>query len=146
MKCIHVIISAVMLLSGCATVSTGPDGAKGPEFVHSYQIDSQTQYVQVGMKFSSMGDFVALVNPSRWSSPLAPGGSLSWVNPAAWRHDWQRTGRIFIGEAAMVGVGAAAAAGGGGGGGGGGSSTSTPTPPTGGGGGAPPPPPPPPSI
>lgn len=143
MKMISGLLSAAMLLSGCASMSDTPDGAGGPRLTHSYEIGSDEQYVQVGVEFSTPGDFVALVNPKRWKNPLSPGGSISWLNPGAWRHDWQRTGRIFLGEAVLVGAGAAAAAGGGGGGGD--SGTSTPTDPTGDGGGNPPAPPPPPA-
>jgi hypothetical protein len=141
MKYLSFCLAGALLVSGCSTTHQAPDGSSGPQLSRSYEFDSRTQYVQVGVEFSTWGDFVALVSPSRWSSPFTPGGSLSWVNPAAWRHDWARTGRIFLGEAAVIGV-AAAAAGGGGGGDTGGSSG--PTVPGGGGTGTPPPPPPPP--
>jgi len=78
-------------------------------------------YAEVGVEFSSVGDFVALVSPSRWKSPLATGGSLSWVNPMAWSEDAGRTGRILVGEAVIVGGVAVAAVGAGGGGDSGGS-------------------------
>ena len=53
-------------------------------------------------------------SPSRWKSPIATGGSLSWLNPVAWSDDAGRTGRILIGEAVVVGgVVVAVAAGGG---------------------------------
>ena len=34
---------------------------------------------------------------------LETGGSLSWVNPAAWSEDAARTGRILAGEVVIVG-------------------------------------------
>lgn len=107
---------AVALISGCASMEC-PQGASGPRLVGSGYSNEYEQYAEVGVEFSSMGDFVALVSPSRWKSPLATGGSLSWVNPLAWSEDAGRTGRILLGEAVVVGgVVAAASAGGGGGG------------------------------
>ena len=134
---------AIALLSGCA--ATHPSGSKGPKLVGSGKTTESGQYAEVGVEFTSTGDFFALFSPKRWGSPIATGGSLSWLNPNAWSEDAGRTGRILIGEAVVVG-GIAAAAGGGGGGGSdsGGSSSSGPTPPGGGtGGGTPNPPPPP---
>lgn len=124
------------LFSGCAT--TGPTGSKGPSIVASGQATETGQYAEVGVEFTSWGDFVAIVSPSRWSSPIATGGSLSWLNPVAWSEDSGRTGRILLGEAVVVGGVVVAAVG---------SSrdddssSSSSTLPTTGGGGAPPPPP-----
>lgn len=109
----------VSLLCGCSTMP-GAVGPGGPKLVGSGQATEYGQYAEVGIEFSSMGDFVALVSPRRWKSPMATGGSLSWINPAAWQDDAGRTGRILLGEAVVVG--GVAAAGGGGGGGGGGAS------------------------
>jgi hypothetical protein len=134
-KAISGIIAAA-LISGCAT--TGPAGSKGPSIVSSGQATETGQYAEVGVEFTSWGDFVALVSPSRWSSPIATGGSLSWLNPVAWSEDSGRTGRILLGEAVVVGGVVVAAVG---------SSrdddslSSSSTLPTTGGGGAPPPPP-----
>jgi hypothetical protein len=77
-------------------------------------------YAEVGVEFSTTGDFFALFAPSRWKSPIKTGGSLSWVNPSAWSEDAGRTGRILLGEAVVVGAvaGVAAASGGGDSGGG----------------------------
>ena len=136
MKMINSLLAAMLLSSGCTTVQQMPEGSEGPEFVSNYG----DGYVQVGVEFSSAGDFVALVNPYRWKNPLSPGGSISWLNPGAWRHDWGRTGRIFIGELAIIGAGAAAT--GGGGGDSGGDSTPTSPPPAPPGGNPPSPPPP----
>jgi len=130
-------ILAVAMVSGCASID-GASGPRGPKIVASGRSTEYEQYAEVGVRFSSAGDFVALVSPSRWKSPMATGGSLSWVNPVAWSDDAGRTGRILLGEAVIVGgVAVAAVAGGDGGGGSGGSSSGPDTPP--------PPPPPPPS-
>lgn len=112
------ILSSLMagsMLAGCA--STGVSGPRGPRIVASGHSTEYGQYAEVGVEFSSVGDFVAIVSPSRWKSPIATGGSLSWVNPVAWSEDAGRTGRILLGEAVIVGGVAVAAAGGGGGGG-----------------------------
>ena len=103
MKPVSVIGSAlaVALFSGCA--STQPTGSRGPSIVSSGHANESGQYAEVGVEFTSWGDFVALVSPSRWSSPIATGGSLSWLNPAAWSEDSGRTGRILLGEAVVVG-------------------------------------------
>ena len=92
---------------------------------------------------TTWGDFVAIAAPSRWKSPIATGGSLSWLNPVAWSEDAGRTGRILLGEAIVVG-GAVAAVGASGSDGGASdippdSSTGVPPPPTSGGGGTLPP-------
>jgi hypothetical protein len=104
------------MLSGCASMD-GASGPRGPKLVASGRSTEYEQYAEVGIEFTSPGDFVALVSPSRWKSPIATGGSLSWVNPGAWSDDAGRTGRILLGEAVIVGgaVVVAAAAGGGGG-------------------------------
>jgi len=104
---------AMAMISGCASTG-GVSGPRGPKLVASGHSTEYGQYAEVGVEFSSVGDFVALVSPSRWKSPLATGGSLSWINPVAWSEDAGRTGRILIGEAVIVGGVAVAAAGGGG--------------------------------
>ena len=112
------IISGLLcvgMISGCASMN-GASGPRGPKLVASGRSTEYGQYAEVGVEFSSVGDFVALVSPSRWKSPIATGGSLSWVNPKAWSDDAGRTGRILIGEAVIIGgVAVAATAGGGGG-------------------------------
>jgi hypothetical protein len=142
-KVISVLLIAVFAY-GCASI--GPaDGARGPELVASGRATESGQYAEVGLEFTTWGDFMALVAPTRWKSPIATGGSLSWLNPGAWSEDAGRTGRILLGEAVVIGgaaaaVGASSSDNGGSGstGGSGGTSTS-PTPPTGGGGSALPP-------
>lgn len=102
------------LISGCASTG-GASGPRGPKIVASGRSTEYEQYAEIGVEFSSVGDFVALVSPSRWKSPVATGGSLSWINPLAWSDDAGRTGRILLGEAVIVGgVAVAAVAGGGG--------------------------------
>ena len=117
MDAIRMITSGlvVAMIAGCASTG-GVSGPRGPKLVASGRSTEHEQYAEIGVEFSSVGDFVALVSPSRWKSPIATGGSLSWVNPVAWSEDAGRTGRILIGEAVIVGGVAAAAAGGGGGG------------------------------
>jgi hypothetical protein len=137
------IISGLLctaMVSGCASTG-GANGPRGPKIVGSGQATEYGQYAEIGVEFSSLGDFVALVSPSRWKSPIATGGSLSWINPMAWSDDAGRTGRILLGEAVVVGGVVAAAAGGGGGGGGGDSGTTTGGGTTGGGTGPTTPPP-----
>lgn len=138
-KYISLLLSGAML-SGCC--STGKiQGANGPELVSSGYSTESGHYAEVGVKFSTTGDFVAMFSPSRWENPIKTGGSLSWMNPVASSDDAGRTGRILLGEAVVVGGVAAAAVASSGGGGDGGSSSggSTPsgptTPPPGGGGG-----------
>ncbi len=115
------IISGLLCVamgSGCASMG-GADGPRGPRIVGSGRATEYGQYAEIGVEFSSVGDFAALFSPKRWGSPIATGGSLSWLNPVAWSDDAGRTGRILIGEAVVVGgVAVAAAAGGGGGDGG----------------------------
>ncbi len=115
------IISGLLCIamgSGCASMG-GADGPRGPRIVGSGRATEYGQYAEIGVEFSSVGDFAALFSPKRWGSPIATGGSLSWLNPVAWSDDAGRTGRILIGEAVVVGgVAVAAAAGGGGGDGG----------------------------
>jgi len=140
MNAIKIICYALIasIISGCASTG-GANGPRGPKIVASGRSTEYEQYAEVGIRFSSAGDFVALVSPSRWKSPVATGGSLSWVNPVAWSEDAGRTGRILLGEAVIVGGAViAASSGGGGGSSGGGSSDSDSGPST------PPPPPPPP--
>lgn len=137
-KALALFLAAVPL-SGCSSFDT-LEKPQGPALVTSESTSSSGQYAEVGLEFSSWGDFVAVFAPSRWKSPVAVGGSLSWINPNAWRQDAGRTGRILLGEAVLVGGVAAAGSvaddGGSSGTVGGGSSA--PPPPTGGG-GAPPP-------
>jgi len=118
-------VLAVAMMTGCASTG-GASGPRGPKLVASGHSTEYGQYAEVGVEFSSVGDFVALVSPSRWKSPLATGGSLSWVNPMAWGEDAGRTGRILIGEAVIIGGVAVAAAGGGGGSDSGGTVDATP--------------------
>jgi hypothetical protein len=135
------LVSAILTI--CATAE-GTDGARGPRILTSGTVTENGQYAEVGLEFSTWGDFVALVSPTRWKSPLTTGGSLSWLNPGAWSKDAGRTGRILLGEAAVAG-GLAAAFGGGGGGGGGSTTSSSGTAPTIPVGEPPAPPPPPPA-
>ena len=106
-KLISCCMVAVMGL-GCAT--TQPTGSKGPKVVASGKSTESEKYGEVGVKFTSTGDFFALFSPKRWGSPIATGGSLSWLNPNAWSEDAGRTSRILIGEVVVVG-GVAVAAG-----------------------------------
>lgn len=137
------ILIAIAFVSGCASTYHA-DGPRGPELVTSGRSTESGHYAEVGVSFSTWGDFTAMVSPSRWASPIATGGSLSWLNPVAWSDDAGRTGRILLGEAVLVGgVAAAVSAGDSGGSSGGvdvpgttGSSATEPTTP-----GAPPPPP-----
>ncbi len=132
-------ITSVLIATGFAygCASTGPtDGARGPELVTNGRSSASGQYAEVGLEFTTWGDFVALVSPRRWKSPIATGGSLSWLNPVAWSEDAGRTGRIFLGEAVVVGGAAAAVGASDGSSGGSGPSTGTiPPPPSDGGGG-----------
>jgi hypothetical protein len=142
-KVISILLS-IAFASGCASTYHA-DGPHGPELVTSGRSTESGHYAEVGVSFTTWGDFTALVSPSRWSSPIATGGSLSWLNPAAWSEDAGRTGRILIGEAVIIGGVAAAVSASDSGGGGGGvnvpSGGSAPPPPPDGGGGSPPPPP-----
>jgi hypothetical protein len=138
------ILLAIAFVSGCASTYHA-DGPHGPELVTSGQSTESGHYAEVGVSFTTWGDFVAVVSPKRWSSPIATGGSLSWLNPVAWSDDAGRTGRILLGEAVIVGgVAAAAVASDSGGSNSGGvnvpdfEAAPTPPPPDGGG-GAPPP-------
>lgn len=133
------IISGLLCIamgSGCASMG-GADGPRGPRIVGSGRATEYGQYAEIGVEFSSVGDFAALFSPKRWGSPIATGGSLSWLNPVAWSDDAGRTGRILLGGAVVVGgVAIAATAGSGGGGsdvgtssgGGGGGGPATPPP------------------
>lgn len=118
-----------VILVTCATAE-GTDGARGPRFLTSGSVTENGRYAEVGLEFSTWGDFVALVSPTRWKSPLMTGGSLSWLNPVAWSENAGRTGRILLGQAAVAG-GLAVAFSGGGGGSSSGSSGSTPDEPGG---------------
>lgn len=111
------------LFAGCASMN-GAQGPKGPALVSRGYATESGSYAEVGVSFSNVGDFTALVNPNRWKNPVKTGGSLSWVNPVAWSDDAGRTGRILLGEAVIVGgVAAASMAGGGSGGDDGGGSS-----------------------
>lgn len=100
-KIISVLIVMAMLAGCCSHKS--PQGPDGPEIVSRGYATESGSYAEVGVKFSTTGDFVALVNPNRWKNPVKTGGSLSWLNPGAWSEDAGRTGRILLGEAAFVG-------------------------------------------
>ncbi|VGO12100.1 hypothetical protein PDESU_00650 [Pontiella desulfatans] len=121
-------IISIAMLTGCA--STGPKGgANGPRLVGSGRsTPSGAHYAEVGVEFSTGGDFVALFAPTRWKKPTQTGGSLSWMNPAAWNEDAGRTGRVLLGEAVVVGVVVAAALASGSGGDDGGGPTPPPDP------------------
>jgi len=125
------LLSAILTV--CATAESA-DNTRGPRILTSGHATENGQYAEVGLEFSTWGDFAALVSPTRWKSPLTTGGSLSWLNPVAWSEDAGRTGRIMLGEVAVVGGLSAAFSGGGGG------SSSGPTPdePAGGNPGGPP--------
>lgn len=130
MKILEIISISICssMLFGCA--SPYPDGGpKGPELVSSGYSTENGSYAEVGVQFTTMGDFFALVSPSRWKSPVATGGSLSWMNPNAWSEDAGRTGRILLGEVVIVGGTAAVVASAGGSDGGGGGPTEPGTPP-----------------
>ena len=90
------------MLAGCCS-QRGPEGVGGPELVSRGYATERGSYAEVGMKFTNTGDFFALVNPGRWKNPVSTGGSLSWMNASAWSEDSARTGRILLGEAAIVG-------------------------------------------
>lgn len=142
-KVISILIS-ITFVSGCASTYHA-DGPRGPELVTSGRSTESGHYAEVGVSFSTWGDFTALVSPARWSSPIATGGSLSWLNPVAWSEDAGRTGRILLGEAVIVGGVAAAVSVGDSGGSSGGvnvpdEGADPPAPPEGGGGAPPPPP------
>ena len=110
-------VLALGMMSGCASME-GVSGPRGPRLTGTGYSTDYEQYAEIGVEFSSTGDFFALLSPKRWKNPVRTGGSLSWVNPVAWGDDAGRTGRILLGEAVVVGgVAVAAAAGGGGGGG-----------------------------
>lgn len=103
-------ISEIISISICSTMLFGcasphpTSGPKGPHLVtSSYSTPSGAHYAEVGVEFTTVGDFFALVSPSRWKSPVATGGSLSWMNPNAWSEDAGRTGRILLGEVVIVG-------------------------------------------
>lgn len=118
------VMAGVAMITGCTSMN-GVQGPKGPKLVGSGYSTESGQYAEIGVEFSSVGDFFSFVSPSRWKSPLATGGSLSWINPGAWSEDAGRTGRILIGEAVVVGGVALAASGGGGGSSDGGTSGDT---------------------
>ena len=96
------VFLATTLLAGCCSMCP-PNGPKGPEIVSASRSTETGHYAEVGVQFTSMGDFFALAVPTRWLSPIKTGGTLSWLNPKAWSEDAGRTSRILIGEAALVG-------------------------------------------
>ncbi len=109
MNAIKLISGALVtaMISGCASMD-GANGPRGPRLVSGGYSTGHEQYAEIGLEFSSMGDFVAMVSPSRWKNPIETGGSLSWINPVAWSDDAGQTGRILLGEAVIVGGAAAA--------------------------------------
>lgn len=137
-KVISVII-CVAMFSGCSTVCPS-GGARGPSLVSSGYATESGQYAEIGVQFTTSGDFLALFAPSRWRSPIRTGGTLSWLNPVAWSDDAKQTGRILAGQAILVGGAAAAFSGGsdGGSSSGGGSTGGVEPPPPDGGPGPPP--------
>jgi hypothetical protein len=138
---------SVVLFAGCASFR-GIEGPCGPKITGTVQASDSGGHASVGVEFSTWSDFVAVVFPSRWKSPLKTGGSLSWINPNAWRADAGRTGRILMGQTvAAVVIAAAVSADDGSGGSDGDLSLSPPDDggdPVDPGPGTPPPPPPPP--
>ncbi len=139
MNAIKVISCSLVaaLFSGCASIN-GVQGPHGPRLTASGHATESGSYAEIGVQFSTASDFIALVSPSRWKAPVATGGSLSWLNPKAWRADPGRTGRILVGEVVVVGGVAMAAASSGGGGAGGGYSPGDSDPAADGGIGSPP--------
>ncbi len=123
-KLISCSLSAA-LLAGCATMHNNVPGAHGPRLTAFGRATETGTYAEVGVQFSTASDFVALVSPKRWKSPVKTGGSLSWLNPQAWRADPGRTGRILAGEVVLIGGVAAVAASAGGGSGSGGYAADT---------------------
>ncbi len=61
--------------------------------------------VGVVHRFSTWSDMTALFRPSRWRHPIRAGGTLSWLNPKAWRDEPGRTGKVLLGEAIILGAG-----------------------------------------
>ena len=90
------------MISGCASMD-GAQGPRGPRLVGGGRSTEYEQYAEIGVEFSSVGDFVAFISPSRWASPIETGGSLSWINPVAWSDDAGQTARILTGQAIVVG-------------------------------------------
>ncbi|MEI6892439.1 MAG: hypothetical protein V5783_09735 [Pontiella sp.] len=81
----------------------GINGTKGPRLTGVGYSAENGSYAEIGVEFSTFGDFVAIVSPTRWRNPIQTGGSLSWLNPVAWPDDAERTGRILLGRAVVVG-------------------------------------------
>ncbi len=106
---------ALLMLSGCCSMNPKPTGAMGPRLTTSARTEADESYLEMGMQFSTVGDFFALVNPHRWADPFETGGTFSWLNPKAWNDDAGRTARVLIGEAAAIGVAIVLIDGGGGG-------------------------------
>jgi hypothetical protein len=96
---------SVVLLSGCASTSRTGSRARGPRLVSAgYTTPSGAYYAEVGVEFTTAGDYAALFSLQRWENPIKTGGTLSWMNPMAWNEDAGRTGRVLLGEAAVVGA------------------------------------------
>ena len=68
------------------------------------QASNEGVKVAVSQDFSTWSDLTAIFRPSRWKNPLREGGSLSWLNYAAWGNAPQRTGEILLGEAIVAGA------------------------------------------
>lgn len=102
---ISAIFLIVAMLSGCATMPSGD--SDGPEMTTKASSNESGHSVGVGMEFTEWGDLAALVLPTRWKSPFATYGSLSWLNLSAWREAPQRTTKILVSEALIVGGGVA---------------------------------------
>ncbi|MEE9367763.1 MAG: hypothetical protein V3V05_02750 [Pontiella sp.] len=104
MNFIKISCSFLSVFSVIGCTSTGNvSGPEGPKLVSSGHTTEAGSYAEVGVQFTSIGDFVAVVSPSRWINPVETGGSLSWINPVAWSDDTGRTGRILLGEAVLLG-------------------------------------------
>jgi hypothetical protein len=70
----------------------------------SVSADNSGAQVAVRQEFSTWSDLTAVFRPSRWSNPLAVGGSLSWLNYKAWANEPGRTGKVLLGEAIVAGA------------------------------------------
>lgn len=70
-----------------------------------FQANNTGARVAVKQEFSTWSDLTAMFRPSRWMSPFAAGGTLSWLNYKAWRDEPGRTGKVLLGEAIVVGAG-----------------------------------------
>jgi hypothetical protein len=72
-----------------------PASSKSGVFVHASPTGAD---VGVAKEFTSWSDLTAVFRPSRWKSPVAEGGSLSWLNYKAWAAAPARTGKVLGGE------------------------------------------------